>query len=66
MTWPLVERVTVRKLPGGSFIGEARTHAHFAVGEITADPVTAMHSAAAALDAELRPKWKAQEYEGLL
>ena len=59
MTWPLVERVTVRKLSGGSFIGEARTHASFATGEIKRDPVAAMESAEAALDAQLRPKYEA-------
>lgn len=58
--WQLVERVTVRKV-GKSFIGEARTHAHFATGEILNDPVAAMDSAAAALEAELRPLWEARQ-----
>ena len=72
MTWALVDRVTVRKLPGGSFIGEARTHATFATGEILSDPVDAMNSAAAALDVILRPKWErhqqaeADEFEDML
>lgn len=76
MTWALVDRVTVRRV-GNSFIGEARTHANFATGEILSDPVAAMNSAAAALDAILRPMWEARqarsssqaaadEFEGML
>ena len=58
--WRFVERVTVRKV-GALFIGEARTHVHFATGEILSDPLSAMESAAAALDAQLRPLWEARQ-----
>ncbi len=56
MKWHFVERVTVRSLPGGSYIGEARTHATFAVGAICKDPETALQSAADALTALLAPR----------
>jgi len=60
--WQFVERVLVRKV-GNAFIGEARLHANFAVGEILADPVAAMESAARAMDAIMRPKWERHEEE---
>lgn len=56
VTWQFVERASVRRLPGGGFIGEGRTHATFAVGEITDTPEAALHSAAAALTAIVAPK----------
>lgn len=66
--WRFIERVNVRRL-GSSFIGEARFHAHFAVGDICTDPAEAMESARAKLDAELRPKherWSKDDFEDLL
>lgn len=71
MSWDFVERVTVRKL-GNGFLGEARTHCHFTTGEISASPIEAMNSAAAAMDAKLRQIWEKRqaaledEFEGLL
>lgn len=56
MTWQYVDRVTVRHLPGGSFIGEARTHATFVVGAICKDPVAALNSAAEAMTKEIKPR----------
>ena len=53
-----VERITVRRV-GTSWLGEARTHAHFAVGEVLSSPAAALESAAKAMDAEMRPKWEA-------
>lgn len=50
--WRFVERVTVRNLHTG-FIGEARTHANWAVGEIKDNPTEALESAAEALACQL-------------
>lgn len=61
MTWQFVERVNVRRLPGGSFIGEGRTHATFAVGDICKTPDAALQSAANALTALLAPKTPNQD-----
>ena len=57
--WRYVERVTVRHV-GDSFIGEARTHADFAVGEILDTPAAALESAAKAMAALYKPKVDAQ------
>ena len=53
-SWQHIERVTVRRV-GTSFIGEGRTHAHFAVGEMSDTPEAAMESAAKALLKVLAP-----------
>lgn len=50
MIW---ERVTVRRLLDGSFIGEARLHARFAVGSISKSPFDALTSASEAMDKEI-------------
>lgn len=50
MTW---ERITVRRVPPDSFIGEARLHAHFAVGAISKSPFDALISASEAMDKEI-------------
>lgn len=47
------ERITVRRVPPDSYIGEARLHCHFAVGEISKDPAKALVSAEQALIKEL-------------
>jgi len=60
--WRFVERVIVRRV-GQSWIGEARTHANFAVGEILPTPAEAQESAARAMDAQLRPIWEARQAE---
>lgn len=76
MIWQFVERVNVRKV-GNSFGAEARFHCHFASGDLKGTPEEAMNSAAAALDAILRPMWEARqarsstqaaadEFEGML
>ena len=52
MTW---ERITVRRVPPDSFIGEARLHAHFAIGSICKDPSEAMQSAEQAMVKLLGP-----------
>lgn len=56
--WRFVERVTVRRV-GNDFIGEARTHAQFEVGEIQSTPEQALSSAAMKL-AKARG-WQEQE-----
>lgn len=61
--WRYVERVTVRHT-AGSFVGEARTHAHFVVGEISDCPIAALESAAKAMAAHYQPKvdaWRAKQ-----
>lgn len=58
--WRFVDRVTVRRL-GTAWIGEARTHGEFAVGDILASPDAAAESAARALDAQLRPVWGSRQ-----
>ena len=58
--WQFVERCIVRKV-GQAFICEARGGAgFFEHGDMCADPVAAMDSAARALDAEIRPKMERQ------
>lgn len=46
MTW---ERILVKRV-GSSFIGEARHHAHFIMGEMCKTPEDALNSAADAMD----------------
>lgn len=49
------ERITVRRVPPDSYIGEARLHCHFAVGAICKDPSDAMRSAEQAMAKVLAP-----------
>ena len=49
------ERITVRRVPPDSFIGEARLHAHFAIGSICKDPSEALQSAEQAMVKLLGP-----------
>lgn len=58
--WRFVDRVSVRRV-GTDWIGEARTHAQFAVGQISKCPQTAADSAATAMDALMRPRWEAHQ-----
>lgn len=60
--WRFVERVAVRRA-GNAWVGEARTHANFAVGEILPTPAEALESAARAMDAQLRPIYEARQAE---
>lgn len=49
------DRITVRRLPDNSFIGEARLHARFAVGAICKNPADALASADEAMLREMTP-----------
>ncbi len=49
MIW---ERVNIRRLSDGSFIGETRCHAHFTMGSICKTPADALQSASDAFDRE--------------
>lgn len=51
MTW---ERILVRRV-GNSFIGEARHHAIFVVGEMRETPSEALESASEAMEKRLAP-----------
>lgn len=55
MTW---ERILIKRI-GNSFIGEARHHAHFMMGEMRKSPEDALRSAADAMDEYFEPMRRA-------